>query len=494
MLIESALVATLGGALGLLLTWWLSVSLVSLAPPTLPGLTEIRIDGRILLFTAAVSLLTAMLCGLLPALEVSRPSASDALKEAGRTGTSGRQRRIFSTLVVAQIAVAVVLLVGGGLLVRSFSKLLSVEPGFNGDRVLTMETSLPAAGYRTGADVRTFYTRLLPRIQSLPGVSAAGASTDLPLRVREHRAFTIENESAATRALPHAIAQVWILGDYLSAMGIPLKRGRHLAPEDHAAAEPVAVINETMARQYWGAADPVGHRIAWGGPTQHGPWMRIVGIVGDVKQGALNTETQPQAYTPWLQVSDNSLGDNVVGMLRALRLTVRTDIEPSAIAELVRHQIRALDPSLPVTAVQTMDEILRASSAPQRFNTMVIGSFAVLALLLAGLGIAGVLATSVSGRARELGVRLALGAQPRALVRMVVREGMTLAAIGLVIGWPAAWILSHVMSTMLFGVSPRDPLTFASVGAILTAGALLACWVPAWRASRIDPLAALRRE
>jgi ABC-type antimicrobial peptide transport system permease subunit len=222
--------------------------------------------------------------------------------------------------------------------------------------------------------------------------------------------------------------------------------------------------------------------------------MRIVGVVGDVKQGPLDSKTEPQAYTPWLQVSDSSLGDSVVGMMRALRLTIRTEMDPPVVASMVREQIRTLDPSLPVMAVQTMDDIVRASSAPQRFSTIVIGSFSLLALLLAALGIAGVLATSVSGRSRELGVRLALGAQPRALVRMVVRDGMTLAGFGMLLGLPAAWILSRVMSTMLFGVSPRDPLTFALVGAVLTGVALLACWVPALRAARTDPLAALRRE
>ena len=495
LLVESAVLAVAAGAIGFLLTWWLAGTAAALAPSTLPGVSDLVIDTRVFLFSAALSFLTAVLCGIIPAFEVSRPAASETLKDSGRTGTPGRRhRRIFGALVVAQTAVAVVLLVGGGLLVRSLVRLLAVEPGFSAERVLTMETNLPAAGYRSGADVRTFYTRLLPQIQGLPGVSAAGASTDLPLSVRERRAFTIENEAAESREMPHSLACQWTLGDYFRAMGIALKSGRYLSEQDHAQSEPVAVINETLARQYFARTDPIGRRMAWGGPAQHGRWMRIVGVVGDVKQGALDTPTEPQAYIPWLQVPDQSLGDNIVGQMRGLRLTIRTDMEPSGLASLVRQEIRALDPALPVMAVRTMDEIVRASTGPQRFNTVVIGSFAMLALLLSGVGIAGALATSVSGRVRELGVRLALGAQPGALVSMVLREGIRLAALGLLIGWPVAWVLSRFMSTLLFGVSPRDFLTFALVGVLLTAVSLVACWVPAWRAARVDPLTALRAE
>ena len=479
LLVESALLAVAGGALGVLLTWVLSRTIGSVSPPALAGLTEITIEARVLAFSAGISLLTALLCGLIPAVEISRPGAGDALKEGGRTDTPGvRQRRLFAVLVTTQVAIAVVLLIGGGLLIRSLSRLMSVDPGFRGDRVLTMGTSLPVAGYRTGSDVRAFYTRLLDELQRIPGISAAGASTDLPLSVRERRAFAIENEPEAARALPHAVAAEWIVGAYFEAMGIPLKRGRFLSPQDREGAERIVVINETLARLYWGDADPVGQRIAWGGRAEHGPWMRIVGVVGDVKQGPLNTETVPQTYIPWLQVPDQMLGENVVGQMRSMRLLIRSE----------------LDPALPVTAVQTMEEVVRASTASQRFNTMLIGGFALLALLLSTIGIAGVLATSVSGRTRELGVRLALGAQPGSLVRMVVREGMTLAVLGLLVGLPAAWILSRVMSTMLFEVSPRDPFTFAAVAVVLASGSLLACWIPAWRAARINPLTALRQE
>jgi predicted permease len=342
--------------------------------------------------------------------------------------------------------------------------------------------------------VRLFYTRLIDEAHRIPGISASGATTDLPLNVRERRAFTIENEPEAAKSLPHSVAAEWILGSYFEAMGIPLKRGRFISAQDREGAEAVAVINETLARKYWGSADPVGQRIAWGGPTEHGPWMRIVGVVGDVKQGPLNTETVPHTYIAWQQVPDQVLGENIVGMMRSMRLAMRSEIDPASMISAARKTIRALDPALPITAVQTMEEVVQASTAAQRFNTLLIGSFGLLALLLSTIGIAGVLATSVSGRTRELGVRLALGAQPQSLVRMVVREGMMLAAFGLLVGLPAAWVLSRGMSTLLFEVSPRDPVTFGAVAAVLAIGSLLACWIPAWRAARISPLAALRTE
>ena len=493
LLAESGILAVAGSVFGLLLAVGMSRALVVLAPPTLPRLNEIGIDARILLFAAALTVLTAVLCGILPALELSRPHG-EALKEGGRTSTSQRERRVFAALVGAQLAIAVVLLVGGGLLLRSFSKLMAVDPGFRPESVLTLATSLPAQAYRDAASVRGFYARLLDDLSQVPGVSAASTSTDLPLGVRERRAFTIELESAATRELSHAVSHVWVAGRYFDAVGIPLKRGRFFGTEDAAASEPVVIINETLARQFWGTADPVGQRLAWGGPTDHAPWMRIVGVVGDVKHGPLNSETIPQTYTPWVQVSDGMIAENVLGIFRSQRVALRSDVEPTALADTVRKRIRALDPALPVTSVLTMDEIVQRSAAVERFNAVLVSLFAALALLLAAIGIGGMLATSVSRRLPELGVRLALGAQPRTLVAMVIRQGMVVATAGLAVGLLSAWLLSRVLSSLLFEISPRDPVTFALVAGILIAVALVACAVPAWRATRADPLAALRME
>ena len=257
LLAESAVLAVVGSILGLVLAVWLSRALVALAPPTLPRLHEIGIDGRILLFTAALTVVTALLCGILPALELSRPRG-EALKEGARVSTGQRERRIFGALVAAQLAIAVVLLVGGGLLLRSFSRLMAVDPGFRAERVLTLATSLPAQAYRDAASVRGFYTRLVDDVSQVPGVSAVGASTELPLGVRERRAFTLEQESPAARDLPHSVAHECVTGRYFEAVGIPLKRGRYFAASDAQQSEPVAIINETFARRFWGTADPVG--------------------------------------------------------------------------------------------------------------------------------------------------------------------------------------------------------------------------------------------
>jgi putative ABC transport system permease protein len=368
---------------------------------------------------------------------------------------------------------------------------MAVDPGFRAERVLTLATSLPATGYPRGADVRTFYLRLMERVQALPGVTAASGSTALPLAIQERRAFTIENESTATRALPHAVAHDWVLGQYFETLGIVLKRGRFLSTQDQVGSEPVVVINETMARRFWPDRDPVGGRIAWGGPADHGPWMRVVGVVGDVKQGALDSKIEPQTY---LQVSDGRLGENVLGIFRGMKVSVRTAVTPPAVTSSIRDQIRALDPALPVTNVRTLQEVVDTSTGPQRFNAILLGSFAALALLLAALGVGGVLATSVSRRRQEIGVRLALGAQRGDVLRLVVRQGMVLAIAGIAIGLPASIALTRLISSLLFEVTPRDPVTFTAVTTLLIGVAAFACYLPARRATRIEPIVALRQD
>lgn len=493
LLAESWLLSLAGSILGLLVGIGLTRVLVAIAPPTLPRLDDIGIDGRILLFTAALTVVTALLCGVLPALELSRPRGK-ALPAGSRTSTGRRERRVFGGLVTAQLAIAAVLLVGGGLLVRSFSRLMAVDPGFRAERVLTFGTSLPAQAYRDAASVRAFYARLLDDLSQVPGVSAAGASTELPLNVGERRLFTLEEESPATRDLPHSVAHQYAAGQYLDAVGVPLKRGRYFGAEDAASSEPVAIVNETMARLFWGASDPIGRRLAFGSPTDHLPWMRIVGVVGDVKQGPLNSEIVPQMYTPWVHGADALIADNIVGGLRSLRVSLRSEVEPTTLINTVRERIGAIDPALPLTSVQTMSQIVKRSAAVPRFNALLLGLFALLALLLAAIGIGGMLAMSVSRRLPELGVRLALGAQRHTLAGMVIRQGMLLAVAGLTVGLTTAWLLARVLSSLLFEISPRDPVTFATVVCVLAGVALLACAVPAWRATLIDPLKVLRME
>jgi len=491
--IESSLLAFVGGALGVLLAGAMTNVLVTIAPSTLPRIEEIGLDWRVLLFSTSVALITAIICGLLPALALSRRNNSHALLKNARSSTPGaRHRRIVSGLIAAQVAVAAVLLIGGGLLLRSFERLMSVDPGFRADHALTLQTRLPASGYPTAGDVRGFYTTVVERLQSLPGVTAASGSSHLPLNVEERRAFTIDNEPPAARNLSHSVANEWVLGRHFEALGIPLKRGRVFQSQDAAGTEPVAVVNETMARTFFGDADPIDARVAWGNAADHSPWMRIIGVVGNVKQGPLESDIVPHLYTSWLQAPDSMVADNVVGFFRSLRIVLRFQTDPVAILPAVRQQIKAIDPALPLTNIMTMEDVIRASSATQRFNTMLVGLFGVLALLLAAIGIGGVLATSVSRRTREIGVRLALGAQPKGLVWMVMREAFALAAAGLILGLPAAWLLSRVMSTLLFGVGPHDPMTFASVIGVVAVVALVASLTPAWRASRVEPVVALR--
>ncbi len=493
--IESSLLAFGGGVLGVMLAGAMTTVLVRLAPSTLPRIDEIGLDWRVLLFSSAVALLTAILCGLLPALTLFRRMNPQPMLTGAKASTHGARHRVIVTgLITTQVAVTVVLLIAAGLLLRSFGRLMSVDPGFRPDQTLTVQTRLPATGYPGATEVRAFYSRVMERLETLPGVTAAGATTELPLNVGERRAFTIENEQPAFRDLPHSVANEWVLGRQFEALGIPLKGGRVFEPRDRTGSELVAVINETMARKFWGTADPLGGRIAWGSDANHGEWMRIVGVVGDVKQGPLESDVVPQAYTAWLQASDFLVADNTAGMLRSLRLVLRSQTDPAAMLRTVRDEIRAIDPALPVTNALTMEQMIRTSTAAPRFNAMLVGLFGVLALLLAAIGVAGLLATAVSRRTREIGIRLALGAQRDAVVRMVMREALRVVGLGLALGLPAAWLLSRVVSSLLFDVSPRDPLTFAAVVGVVMVVGVVASLTPAWRASRVEPVVALRTE
>jgi putative ABC transport system permease protein len=495
--IESSLLAFVGGALGVVLAGTMTAALVRLAPATLPRVDEIGVDWRVLLFSGTVALLTAMICGLLPALTLSRRTGAHSVVglSGSRSTTQGPgRRRLVTGLIAAQVAVAVVLLIGGGLLLRSFGRLIAVDPGFRPDHALTAQTRLPFVGYQTASDVRTFYTRVMERFAHLPGVTAAGATTQLPLSVSERRAFTIENERPSTVELSHGVANEWVLGRHFEALGIPLKRGRLFSEQDRIGSEPVAIINDAMARQFWGDGDPLEGRIAWGTTAEHTDWMRIVGVVGDVKQGPLDTDVVPQVYTAWLQAADAQVADTGAGVFRSMRLVLRSQTDPAALLRTVREEIKAIDPALPVTNAMTMEEIIETSTGAQRFNTLLVALFGVLALLLAAIGIGGLLATSVSRRTREIGVRLALGAQRDAMVRMVMRDALRVVLLGLVVGLPAAWLLSRVLSNLLFGVSPRDPLTFAAVVAVIAVVGVAASVTPAWRASRVEPVVALRMD
>ena len=495
LLTESVLLALCGGALGILFSAAGANLLVQLSPASMPRVHEIRLDETVLAFAVLLSMSTAVLFGLVPALEASRSEIGDALKEGGRTATqSRRQRRVLSILVSAQFAMAVVLLAGAGLLLRSFITLLATEPGFRPEQVLSMSMSLPASSYSRAEQIRSFYQRLLENVEAIPGVKAASAATDLPLAVRERRSITPEVQSGGTEGIPRVTAHVWALGEYFEALRIPLKKGRYFTRRDGQSGERVVIINETMAAHFWPGQDPLGHRMKWGGNASNTPWMTIVGVVGNVKQGPLRTETVPQTYEPYLQVGGALIEDNNVGMLRSLTLIVRAEMEPAALIQTVRQQVRALDPALPVVNVQTLEQHVSKSVAPERFNTYLLGAFAVFALILAAIGIYGVMARSVAQRTHEIGVRMALGARRSDVLKLVARPGMTLAACGIAIGIGGALAFTRVLAGLLFGVQPYDPWTFSGVVALLCLVALLACYIPARRAARVDPMVALRYE
>jgi len=492
-LIETGVLALIGGALGLALAWWGQRLLIAAAPIAVPRAAEITFDGRVLAFTSIVATLAALVCGLLPALESAGRESGAALKEAGRGASAGaRQRRILAGLVTAQFACAVVLLAAGGLLIKSFVKLMAVDPGIDATRAVSAATSLPAGSYRGGADVRRFYVQLLERVSRLPGVTAAGAATDLPLSVRERRVFTIENPSEASRALGRTVANDWVMGHYFEAVGVRVLRGRALSDADTLTSEPVVVVNETLAKRYWPGEDPVGRRIAWGLESNHQPWMRVVGVIGDIKQAGLAAPTEPETWQPWLQMPDQILGSTIVGVFRSMKLMVRAQVPPTTLVPAIRQEVRALDPALPVTGVQTLEEIVGASASSQRFNAALLGGFAGVALLLAAVGVGGVLAISVSRRTQEIGIRLALGADAVAVIRMVTRQGMTLVAAGLAIGLPLAFASARLLRALLFETAPYDAVAFAAAAAALVVVAFLACAVPAIRASRVSPVTALR--
>jgi predicted permease len=487
MLVEAGVMALCGGALGLLVARAGLSLFVTFAPPDMPRLDEIDFDRGIVVFALALSLVTTLLCGIVPAWQASGRAVGGMLSASGRSGGPGpRQRRVLGALVVVQFAAAVVLLASGGLLGRSFQRLMATDPGFRPSQVLTLGTSLPASSYPNGAAIRAFYERLLAHVTALPGVRAAGASAFRPLAIQERRAFSIDAQPAASAGLPHVVAHDWVYGRYFEALGIPLRRGRYLGPQDGEGGERVVVINETMARQFWPGEDPLDRRINNG--------ARIVGIVADVKQGPLNTDTVPQTWSPWAQVDDAFMAENIVGSLRSLKLNIRTDVDPEAIASAVRREAARLDPALPLTGVATMDVVVQESAGPQRFNGLLVSAFAVMALVLASVGVGGVLGSSVSRRTREIGVRLALGASRGEMLRLVLAEGLKLAGMGLALGLPAALALTRLISTLLFEVSPHDPATFVVVIGGLLVVATAACLAPAYRATRVDPGVALRYE
>jgi len=481
LLTESVLLSLVGGALGLLLAMWGVELLVALLPPEAPRASEINLDGRVLGFTFAVSLLTGLVFGLAPALASSKPDLNDALKEGGRTAAGGFKRnRIRGLFVVAEVALALVLLIGAGLLIKSFMRLREVNPGFDPQNVLTMQLSVPKAKYPDNKQIAAFFQETLQRVGNVPGVTEAGAVSSLPLSGSgATRFFAIDGGPPTPPGQgPNAGYDVASPG-FFGALKIPLLNGRDFTERDNADAPPVVVINETMARRFWPGEDVIGKRLAIGGQ----PWRTIVGVVGDVRHSSLDAEPRPQMYFSYLQDT-----------LPFMSLAVRTTTDPASMVAALRSEIHAIDKDQPVFAIKTMNEVLARSVSQRRLYMTLLGIFAGIALLLAAVGIYGVMSYSVTQRTHEIGIRMALGARSSDVLRLVVGQGMTLALVGVVAGLIAALAMTRVIASLLYGVSATDPATFAIVSVVLTTVALLACYIPARRATKVDPMIALRHE
>jgi len=502
LLTESLLLALTGGFLGLLLAYWGVAALRGLAPANTPRLDEVRLDWIVLSFTFGISLLTGLIFGLAPAWHIARTDLRESLNEASRGASApGATRRLRAVLVVSELALSVLLLVGAGLLLRSFNHLLAVSPGFQTQHVLTMEVSLPEKQYADGVPVQNFFEQLRARVNALPGIQSAGAISEMP-PANSYQPGSVFFEDTSLADLPRypdlqnlpymEIDQRAATPGYFEALHIPLARGRLLGEEDDAKAPLVAVVDENFAKRFWPKGDAIGRRVAIDSVPNVKPliprWRTIVGIVGHVKHYSLDVEGREQIYTPHAQPLYGTFSP------RTMTLAVRTSLEPSTITSAIREQVFAMDKDLPLYKIATMDQLVSASVAQPRLNLALLAAFAGLALVLAAVGVYGVMAYGVTQRTHEFGIRMAIGASPASVVKQVFLEGGRLTVFGLAFGLFAAFALTRLMASLLFGVNPNDPATLGAAAALLALVALTACYLPARRATRVDPIAALRHE
>ena len=488
LLTESALLSAAGGAAGLLLALWSFAFLRQLVPPSLAASAPLAVDARALLFTVVVSLLTATLFGLAPALQASKAAPADALKQGGGRGAvGGGGRHLRGAFVVAEVALALMLLVGAALLIQSLQKLRGEYAMASPEQVLTLRTVLPNNRYPQRAQREAFYDAVLGRVRALPGVVSAGYTTSVPLAWKGGTSGFVPEGGVLDPRLGYDAVHRQVTAGYLESLGLPLKAGRLFTESDGPQGQPVAVINEAMARTYFPGGDPLGRRFKVGDPDSERPWVTIVGVVRDIRQMGIEAPAKPEFYLPYRQV-------NYQQWFAPAHLVVRTSVEPTSLVAAVRREVYAVDPEQPVANVQTMEEILGEESAQRRTGMLLLATFAGLALLLAALGIYGVLSFFVAQHTQEIGVRLALGARPRAIIALVLGKGMRLALAGLGLGLAGALPLTRLIEGQLFGVSASDPLTYAGLALLLAAVALLACYLPARRATKVDPMVALRYE
>jgi putative ABC transport system permease protein len=502
LLTESLILGLAGGFIGLALAYWGVDALRALAPANTPRMDEVQIDPLVLAFTFGISLLTGLFFGLAPAWHVARTDLRETLNEAGRgTSAAGGTLHLRSWLVVSELALAVLLLVGAGLLIRSFSRLLDVSPGFQTQHLLTMELSLPEKTYPDGAPVQKFYTQLMASMKTVPGIQAAGAVSQMPL-ADSYSSGSVFFEDTSIPDLPKLpelgnfpymeIDQRTATPEYFQAMEIPLVRGRMLTDADDASGALVAVVDTNFAHRFWPHREAIGQRVAIDAIPNAKPaaprWRTIVGVVGHVKHYSLDVEGREQIYLPHRQPLYGVFAS------RDMTLAVRTSLDPASVTNAIREQVFAIDKGLPLYNIATMDQLVSNSVAQPRLNLSLLVAFAVLALALAAVGVYGVMAYAVTQRTQEFGIRMALGASPADVLKQVFLEGSRLAALGLGLGLIAALALTRLMASMLYGVKPSDPLSLGGAAALLAIVAFAACYIPARRATRVDPLVALRYE
>ncbi|MGH9970956.1 MAG: ABC transporter permease [Pyrinomonadaceae bacterium] len=486
LLVESLLLSLAGGAIGILIAVWGKDLLTALNPASLPRINEIHVDGRVIAFTFAVSLFTGLVFGIIPALQASKLNLSESLKEGSGKTTEGRSRlRLRGLLVISEVAMAMVLLIGAGLMIKSLYRLQQVDLGFNPNNILTLRLALPQAKYQKPQLQRAFFDELIGKVEGLPGVKSLGLVNFLPLSGSGNRRnISVEGKPENPINVEFRLSNP----QYFSAMGIELSKGRYFDEHDRENTTYVTVVNEAFTRTFLPGEDPLGKRIKMGGLNSPFRWLSVVGVIKDIKHQGLDVDARPEMYIPYLQPP---LPDwNVQSMF----LAVRTDHEPQSLIGAMRGAVHEIDAEQPIYGVATMQQSLTESVAPRRFNMLLIAAFSALALLLASIGIYGVVSYSVTQRIREFGIRMALGARTFDVLKLVIKSGMALTFIGIAIGLGTALALTRLMTTLLFGVAPTDAATFAAVSILLVLVALLACYLPARRAAKVDPLVALRYE
>jgi len=484
LLTESLLLAAAAGVIGSVLAFWSFAFLQKLIPQQMVLLTSLQLDTRILLFTVLLSIITGVVFGLVPALQSAKVDLNEALKQSTRVTSRSRLR---SALIVSEVALSIVLLVGAGLLIQTLFQLFNQYSVLQPEQVLTMRTVLPQSKYKEAQQRQAFYEQVLERVEHLPGVVAAGYTTSVPLSWKGGTSgFVPEGIKSPIPGMAYDANHREVSVNYLKAMNIPLRQGRYFDKRDNETSMRVAIINETMARQYWPGENALGRRFNIGDPND-GEWMEIVGIVADVRQMGLDEPVKAEMYFPYRQITD------WLGYIPR-DLAIRTSGETSNLVGSVRQIIREVDPDQPVSNIATMSEVLGVEAEQRRMGMIMLVAFAGLALLLASLGIYGVLAYFVTQHTNELGVRMALGASQRNILALVLKKGMGLTLLGVGIGIAVSFALTRLMSSLLFGVKAFDPLTFVTVPLLLATVALVACWIPARRAAKVDPMVALRYE